>query len=170
MKNLKIKKIEEKDIPEVVDLRISSWKDAYRGIIDDEYLQTIDRDKRIEKIKGNYKETGFIVAYINDEIAGFCRYVDNNEFTPNISSIDCELLSLYIRPDFKYMGIGTALFNYVFQEFKAKGKTKMIVWCLKDNEPAKLFYKKLDGKILYEKLEPIGGKEYEEVGFVYDIK
>ena len=35
MENVIIRNIEEKDIPSVVDIQISGWQIAYKGIIDD---------------------------------------------------------------------------------------------------------------------------------------
>ncbi len=83
--------------------------------------------------------------------------------------IDCEITALYVKPDLKYNGIGTKLFKYVIDEFKNKNKTKMIIWCLKDNEPSKKFYTKMGGKIVKEKIMEIGDKNYLEVGFEYNI-
>ena len=148
MENIIIRNIEEKDIPSVVDIQIDGWKSAYKGIVDDNVLNSMNRDERIKKRSNDYKENGFIVAEINNEVIGFCRYIDSGKFTQNISNIDCELLALYVKPNLKYKGIGTQLFQFVINEFKSKNKTKMILWCLKDNEPSKKFYKKWVVKLL----------------------
>lgn len=169
MENIKIRNIEEKDIPSVVDIKISGWQVAYKGIIEDNILNSMNREKIIEKLKNNYKENGFIVAELNNEIVGFCSYIDNNKFTPDITYIDCELSALYVKPILKYNGIGTKLFQFVTNEFKNKNKTKMILWCLKDNEPSKKFYTKMGGEIIKERIIEIGQKSYYEVGFMYNI-
>lgn len=169
MENIKIRNIEEKDIPSVVDIKISGWQVAYKGIIEDNILNSMNREKIIEKLKNNYKENGFIVAELNNEIVGFCSYIDNNKFTPDITYIDCELSALYVKPNLKYNGIGTKLFRFVTNEFKNKNKTKMILWCLKDNEPSKKFYTKMGGEIIKERIIEIGQKSYYEVGFMYNI-
>lgn len=169
MENVIIRNIEEKDIPSVVDIQINGWKSAYNRIIDDNVLNSMNRNERIEKRKNDYKENGFIVAELNNQVIGFCRYIDSNKFTQDISNIDCELLALYVKPNLKYNGIGTKLFQFVVNEFKNKNKTKMILWCLKDNEPSKKFYTKMGGKIIKERTIKIGEKEYLEVGFEYNI-
>lgn len=48
------------------------------------------------------------------------------------------------------------LFQFVTNQFKSKNKTKMILWCLKDNEPSKKFYTKMGGKIVKERVIEIG--------------
>ena len=169
MENVIIRNIEEKDIPIVVDIQIDGWKSAYKGIVDDNILNSMNRNERIEKRRNDYKENGFIVAELNNQVVGFCRYIDSNKFTQDISNIDCELLALYVNPDLKYNGIGTKLFQFVTNEFKSKNRTKMILWCLKDNEPSKKFYTKMGGRIIKERKIEIGEKEYLEVGFEYNI-
>ncbi len=169
MENIIIRNIEEKDIPSIVDIQIEGWRSAYKGIVDDEYLNSMNREERIERRKKNYKENSIIVAELNHEVVGFCWYAANNKFSPNMHDIDCEITALYVKPDLKYNGIGTKLFKYVIDEFKNKNKTKMIIWCLKDNEPSKKFYTKMGGKIVKEKIMEIGDKNYLEVGFEYNI-
>ena len=169
MENIIIRDIKRQDIPEVVDIQINGWKTAYKGIIDDKYLDTMSKEERIEKRQKDYKLNGFIVAELNGEIVGFCRYVDNNNFSKEIEDFDCELLAIYVKPDLKYNGIGTKLFQYVKNEFIKKEKSKMILWCLKDNESSKKFYAKMGGKIIHERSIQIGDKFYQEVCFLYDI-
>ena len=169
MDKIKIRNIEERDIESVVSIQIEGWKSAYKGIVDSDFLDALNKEERIKKMEKNYMENGFVVAEIEGKIVGFCRYIDNNNRSPEIRNADCELAAIYVKPELKYKGIGTKLVNYVKEEFRKKGKTKMIIWCLKDNEPSKKFYSKMGGKVIREKMIEIGGKEYKEVCFEYAI-
>lgn len=166
---IKVRNIKEEDIEEVVAIQMDGWKTAYRGIIDSKYLDSMDKESKIEKRKNDYNKNGFIVATIDDEIVGFCRYCDSNEFSPEHLDIDCELCALYVKPNLKRNGIGRVLFSYVLQELKNKGRKKMILWCLKENYPSRSFYEKMGGKIYCYQSKEIAGKEYEEVSYIYDI-
>ena len=169
IKNIIIRNINEKDIPSIADIQIKGWKSAYKGIIDDSILNAMNKEEKIERLKSNYAKNGFIVAEIENEVVGFCRYADSNEFTPEMQDIDCEITALYVKPDLKYKGIGTRLFQFVIDEFKNKSKVRMILWCLKENEPSKRFYRKKGGEIVGERVIEIGKKSYYEVGFIYHI-
>lgn len=169
MENIIIRNIKEEDIPSVVDIQINGWKTAYKGIIDDDFLNSMNREEKIEKRRKDYNQNGFIVAELNKEVVGFCRYIDNNSYTPNMLEIDCEIVALYVKPNLKYNGIGTELFQFVTNEFKSKNRTKMIIWCLKDNKPSRKFYTKMGGEIVKEKVVEMGEKNYVEVGFEYNI-
>ena len=169
MNNIKIRNIKKEDIPEVVNIQIDGWRASYKGMIDDEYLENMNVENKIKMREKDYKENRFIVAEINNEIVGFCRYTDNMEKTPETPEVDCELRALYVKPELKHNGIGKKMFQYAVNEFKNMGKTKMVLWCLKDNVLARKFYEKMGGKIIKERLIHIGNRDYEEVAFEYNI-
>lgn len=169
MENIIIRNVKKEDIPEVVDIQISGWQTAYKGIIDDLFLSSMNKEERIKQRNEDYTKGGFIVAELDKEIVSFCRYIANNTFSPETPEVDCELLGLYVKPNLKNNGIGTKMFQYVLKEFKKQNKTKMILWCLKDNFPSRNFYEKMGGKVIKERPITIGNKDYMEVGFEYNI-
>ncbi len=59
--------------------------------------------------------------------------------------------------------------QYAINELKSKGKTKMILGCLKENYPSRSFYEKMGGKVLDYNKRKFGEKEYEVVYYEYDI-
>lgn len=137
MESVIIRQMTKADIPSVVDIQINGWRAAYKGIIDEEHLSAMDRDRRIKKIEQSYLKYGFIVAECDGNIVGFANYIDNNEFTSETPDADSELSAIYVEPELKRRGIGTKLFEYVKEELAHKNKRKMVLWCLKDNEPLK---------------------------------
>lgn len=169
MENIIIRNVKKEDIPEAVDIQITGWQTAYKGIIDDSFLNSMNREERINQRYEDYTKGGFIVAELDKEIVGFCRYTANNTFSPETPEVDCELLGLYVKPNLKNNGIGTKMFQYVLKEFKKQNKTKMILWCLKDNFPSRNFYEKMGGKVIKERPIAIGNKDYMEVSFEYNI-
>ena len=169
MENVRIRQMTKADIPAVVDIQINGWRAAYKGIIAGEHLNAMNRDGRIKKIEQSYLKYGFIVAEYSGEVVGFANYIDSNEFAPETTDADCELSAIYVKPDLKRRGIGTKLFEYVKEELAYKNKRKMVLWCLKDNEPSKRFYEKMGGVIIEKRLIRIGQNDYIEVCYSYDI-
>ena len=169
MQNIIIRNIKKEDLWSVSSIAVEGWKNAYRGIIDDEFLDSLKVEDNYNKMLKNYQENGFIVAEINNEVVGFCRYTINNLFSQYVKDIDCELCAIYVKPDLKRQGIGKALFNYVINEQKKNNNKNMILWCLKENYNSRRFYEKMGGDLYGEKEFEKGGKKYKEVGYRYDL-
>ena len=72
--NINVRNVEEKDIEAVVNIQIDGWQTAYKGIIDEIYLKSMNAKERINERKKDYKLGSFIVAESNNEIVGFCDY------------------------------------------------------------------------------------------------
>ena len=169
MKNIIIRKINIEDIEKVAEIQVNSWKTSYKGIISDIFLRNITVEEKVKERKKDYKDSEFIVAEIDGEIVGFCRYIWENYHNSQIKDADCEILSIYVKNDLKQNGIGTKLFQYVKDDLNNKNRNKMILWCLKDNISSKIFYKKMGGKIIKEKYAEIGFKKYLVECFEFDI-
>ncbi len=165
-----IRNIKYEDIEKVVDIKIDGWQTAYRGIIDDDFLNSMSRESDIEKRKKDWQENGFIVAEVDGEVYGFCRYTDFYNDLENFPNIDCELRALYVKSNKKRLGIGRKMFTYVVNEFKTKGKKQMIIWCFKKNFPSRAFYEKMGGILTGIKVGEFGGKNYEIVGYRYELE
>ena len=158
------------DAEKVAKIKIEGWQTAYRGIIDDDFLDNMNINEEIEKRKNNIENgADIIVAELDNKIVGFClyrNYIKDPESYPNAN---CELSSLYVRSSLKRRGIGTKLMQHVIQKLQNQGKTKMILGCLKENYPSRAFYEKMGGKVLKTEKIAFGNKEYEETIYEYDI-
>lgn len=169
MENIIVRNVEKEDLRAVSKIVVRGWQNAYRGIIDDEYLDSLSVEDNYQRRLNDYKENGFVVAEIDGKIAGFCRYTLENLFSKDIPDVDGEISAIYVKPELKRNGIGRELFKYVFNEFRKNGNKKIILWCLKENYPSRAFYEKMGGVLCGENTITRGGKEYQEVGFKYEV-
>ena len=48
MNNIIIRDIKKEDIPQVVNIQISGWRAAYKGIIDEYYLSNMNPEEKIK--------------------------------------------------------------------------------------------------------------------------
>lgn len=166
---IEIRNLTVDDVAGAAQIKVDGWKEAYKGIIDDEFLNSLDVKPQIQQFAECVGSDNFIVAVLDGEVVGFCRFVYDNSLSPNIDYIDCELTAIYVRPDMKGQGIGSKMFKEVVKRFKGKNKTTMILWCLADNVSSVGFYKHMGGEIKEEKTVQLGDKNYKEVGIVYNI-
>ena len=158
------------DIERIADIKIEGWQTAYKGIIDDDFLDSMDREKEIEKRRNNVENgVNIIVAEKDKIIVGFCLYRNYNKDTDKYPNADCEISSLYITSKLKRNGIGRELMQYVISLLRKEGKKQMILGCLKENYSSRAFYEKMGGKVLnYGEIE-FENKKYGLAIYVYDI-
>lgn len=58
MDNLVIRKAKVEDLRGVAKIVVNGWQTAYKGIVDDEYLDNLSIDEKYQKMLKNYKEIG----------------------------------------------------------------------------------------------------------------
>ena len=170
MQGIIIRNATIEDVERIADIKIEGWQTAYRVIIDDDFLDNMDREKEIEKRRNNIDNgVNIIVAELNKNVVGFCLYRNYNKNTGKYPEADCEISSLYITSKLKRNGIGKKLMKYVIELLRKEGKKQMIWGCLKENYPSRAFYEKMGGKVInYDEIE-FGNKNYGLAIYEYDI-
>ncbi len=169
MEGLVIRDVKKEDLLDIANIVVDGWRTAYRGIIDDKFIDSMKVEEIYQNELKNYQENEFIVAELNNEIVGFCRYTLTNQFSKEFRKIDCELCVIYVKSTLKRQGIGSALVSHVINEQKNAGNKTMVLWCLKDNYKARVFYEKMGGELYKKNKLRRGGKTYKMVGFKYDL-
>ncbi|MCM1148655.1 MAG: GNAT family N-acetyltransferase [Butyricicoccus sp.] len=114
-----------------------SWKHAYKGIIPQSYLDSIPAGFWAQGLgkSGMYN----LLALENGRIIGtscFCK--SRWEKFHNYG----EIVSIYFLPEYMRKGFGSALLGRAVEELKTLGFSKILLWVLEDNVPAKSFYEK----------------------------
>lgn len=84
---IKIRQAKLEDIEAISIIKVKGWQNAYRDIIDNEYLDNMNIERVIRKNRENFNKQNFIVAEMNQTVVGFCRYSYNYE---NNTDADCE--------------------------------------------------------------------------------
>ena len=165
-----IRKAVKEDSYNVAKLIVSGWQTAYRGLIDDTYLNNMSVDTmapRWEKHILNQNEDNHIYVYEeNNKILGVIRFGPPLDESLKYNS---EIHVLYVEPSLKRKGIGTKLFNFAKTYFISNNTTDMIIWCLKNNIPSIKFYEKMGGTIVSSRSAVVNNIELEEVGLSYNL-
>ena len=168
MENIIIRRMTIEDAEAVTDILMNAWKTAYRGIVSDEYLDNMNKETLTERRRQQHKD--YIVAVADGRIVGYCWYMSNNSYSQDVPEVDSEVVALYVDPASKRHGLGRMLLSHAMDDLRNQGKKKMMIWCLKDNLPARAFYEKMGGSIVYEHKTNIWYKDYDEVGFLYELE
>lgn len=162
-----IRKINQTDSRyEISNIYEQSWKYAYKGIIPQEYLDSIPSGQWCGAIDNPDRHT--LIMLDRDKIIGtssYCksRFDDYNDWG--------EIISIYFLPEYIDKGYGKQLLEKAVEELKAMGFKTIFLWVLEDNHRARNFYKRFGFKYSSEYLENnIGGKQLRELQYVYNLE
>ena len=157
-----VRNAEREDVRQIAEILVEDWQKAYRGIIDDDFLDSMSVDQRYEIEVSRYQR--YIVADDGREILGYAWLEPTGD-----GPADCEIIALYVRYGRRNSGVGKRLMQHAMRVFREAGKKKMIIWCLKENDEARQFYIKNGGKEHETGTHRWGDKEYEMISYLYDV-
>lgn len=131
-----IKKMETaKEIDGKGYVHYKSWQEAYPGLMDAGYLQTVTEEK-CRQIAHKWPDN-ILVAKDGEKVVGFVGYGKYRDD----SLTDCgEVFAIYVLADYYDKKIGYALMNTAFEKLSAY--KNVAVWVLKGNERAIRFYER----------------------------
>lgn len=152
------------DIKQIADIKIRGWQQAYKSIIDINYLNNMTIESQIDNYSNHYDLNNIVVAETDNKIVGFCRFC----FIQN-SDIDCEIREIYVEPTLKRTGIGSMLFDYTKSLLKSKGNKMLTVGVFTDNSNARRFYEKMGGKISENKTMVIENVPYNITAYLWNL-
>ena len=161
-----VRKATLEDASAIATVHVAAWKEAYRGIVADEVLDTLSIQRRTAQWVNSLSDEAHpyhraFVAEVIGQVVGF-----SNFGAPQIkdSGFDGELFAIYILQAAHKMGVGRGLVHAAVDAMRDLGYRSMMVWVLRDN-PARGFYERLGGEYLYEKPIEIGGESLMEVAY-----
>ena len=140
-----------------------SWKYAYKGIIPQDYLESLPEGRWVANLENS--NGGTLVCVDNGRIVGTSSFCESrfNQFKGW-----GEIISIYLLPDYMGRGFGKALFHSVIVELKKMGYRNIFLWVLEKNLRARKFYEKEGFSMSDEYLDDnIGGKDVREIRYIY---
>lgn len=163
-----IRKNELKDQEQMAHIKVDGWRSAYDKIIASKYLKSLDYESQTERYIRSFEEYKdlVLVAVKDEEVLGYSCF----DLKKQDDKYDAELVSLYIKPNYKGKGIGTSLFKETVKELLNQQKRNMIIWCFADDNKSIKFCEDLGGKKVETKQAKIGDKYYQEFGLYFDLE
>ena len=152
------------DARSIARVHIASWREAYAGIIPDEYLASLDvaaREQRWNDILGDSTWTTWI-AEIAQRTVGFASLGPSRD--EDAEPGDLELYAIYLDPEAWGRGVARDLMRTLLAAVPPT--TPVSLWVLADNNRARHFYRRHgfvpDG---VEKIEEYSGTSLTEVRY-----
>ena len=137
-----IRRAEPQDARAIAQISVDTWKDAYKGLIDDTVLEgrKLD-DKRISSWSENIQNPDFTVLVCEDnEILGYLWAGPARDDY----GLKNEIYALYVKTSNQRQGIGSKLINAYKQTINNE---HFYLYMIKNNKKASSFYEALGGSI-----------------------
>ncbi|MBE6160227.1 MAG: GNAT family N-acetyltransferase [Lactobacillales bacterium] len=163
--NYVIRKRKKEDCKYIQKIITRCWQDTYRGIINDEYLDSLsdNEEERIKNSENNFDENStYLVIEIDNKVVGFTKY------GVSIKEGYGEIFALYLLKEYQGNGYGKKLVASAIEELRKMNFNKILIGCLKDN-PSNKFYEHLGGKVVDTRIFERSGQKLLENVYCYDI-
>lgn len=148
-----------KDAQRLAEIHVSAWQAAYRGQLDDEYLDGLKVDDRLEQHRRSLQEQRADwrtwLAEDGGRAVGFA--VTGPSEDADAERTTAEVYAIYLEPDRVGTGLGRDLFSHAVTDLRERGFDAVTLWVLETNERARRFYEaagwKPDGTITSERVD-----------------
>ena len=156
---------ETDDRLEISNVYEQSWKSAYKGMIPQDYLDSIPSGRWAEKVDNPDWHT--LVCVEDEKIVGTSSFCESRFDTfPGYG----EVISIYLLPEYVGRGYGRQLMEKALAELKQMGYKKVMLWVLEENTNARDFYERMGFQLASEvRDDSIGGKSIREVSYEKDM-
>ena len=153
------------DVRAIAEVHVRSWQATYRGVVADEFLDSLDVDRRVEMIEGVIRDEskGLLVAEQDGHVAGFSMLAASYDEGWG------EVLAIYASPDHWGVGVGYELMAASVEWLHEQGYQRAMLMVLEDNPRARTFYERQGwslGKRI--RIENIGSRDLTEVRYEKD--
>jgi len=143
-----IRKVLPEEAYEYAVCHTNCWHAAYKGIIPNEYLANMlsDMEQIVERTRKRINESSndeFCLITLDEKIIGKLGYSHcRDEDKPDAG----EIHAIYLLPEYWDKGYGRQTMEYTLGKLKDTGYREVIIWVLKENIRARLFYEKFGFK------------------------
>ena len=143
-----IRDAERRDIPDLIRVHVDSWRVAYRGLIDDSYLDSSLLEEQRTTMWNAWTWADrpgqqVFVGEADGRVVGF-GFVgpERLEAEGTFSGLG-EVYAFYLHPDAWGSGLATPLMERCHAHLRDGGFSDAVLWVLRDNPRARRFYEKM---------------------------
>jgi GNAT superfamily N-acetyltransferase len=141
---MRIRPATREDARPIAEVHVASWRQAYRGLLPDDYLEKLSVDERASQRLAWFADpspgSGVLVAEDRGHLVGFASFGPSRD--DDAPAGTGEVPAIYVDPAEVGRGIGRELLAEAEAALRAAGFGRATLWVLEANAPARRFYDK----------------------------
>jgi ribosomal protein S18 acetylase RimI-like enzyme len=147
-------------------VHIASWRETYPGMLPDPMLARMSvaeeaiRWQRMLDRPGAWGDAVSFVADDHGTIVGYGTCGEQRMPALRGHGFTGEVTELYVLRSSQRLGLGSHLMKAMAASLMGRGHVAMCLWVLGRNEPARLFYERLGGRLIGRKSGGLGEVAY----------
>ena len=165
-----VRKATSADALDIAIVHTVSWQSAYKGIVDDKYLASLNIDNKAERFKHElikFNGTHFFVGENGRQTIGILFMHKSRDLDLQEAG---EIGAIYLLPEYWGMGFGKQMMNFAMQKLKEMNFSTIILWVLQNNFRARSFYEKCGFAFEGMKREITIVKPITEIRYIYHFQ
>ena len=157
------------DADAIASVHVRSWRAAYRGIIDDDYLAALSVERRRDATLAWFRAHD-PSSFMRVAVDASARVIGYGMCGPARSLVPAklgEVYVLYLLPEAQRRGVGTQLMRSIARGLDRAGMERLVVWSLELN-PARAFYARRGGRAADSRETLVGKRRLREIAYRWD--
>jgi GNAT superfamily N-acetyltransferase len=152
------------DASAIARVHVSSWRSSYEGLLPDDFLASLSEANYSERWKRVIAD-GTSKVYVAEDEGDVVGFASGGRERAGETGYEGELYAIYVLDEAQGRGFGRDLVRATVGGLRALGLGDMIIWVLRDNQPARGFYERLGGVYVRSQPITIGTATLQEVSY-----
>jgi len=165
---MQIRNASLRDCPGIARTQVDSYRSAYAGLFPQSYLEHFTYEEQeqdwIELLTCGGNDILLVAISPEEQVAGYVLARTKPDIFPGFNS---EIVALHVRNPFGGQGTGKALLRNGIERLKVRDCKSVMLWTLKNN-PVRVWYEKLGGRLLGEKNYEVEAWVINELAYGWD--
>jgi len=171
LKQIQLRRATVADAVAIAQIRIDCWRNSYRGVIPDSYLDNMNLEESVTHWRTIFDALAtagdrvcVFVAESEGKVVGFASAM----LLPEIKcGVQAELSAIYLLPEWQRCGIGRKMLQKIARLLQAQGCHDLLVWVLSENSIGRNFFEELGAQFLKEQDYTWDGIDAKEVAYAW---
>jgi ribosomal protein S18 acetylase RimI-like enzyme len=153
-----------KDAVAIAQVHVESWRTTYRGMLPEEFLASLSEAGYADRWERVIRDDASLV-HVVEHAGNVVGFASGGRERAGETGYTGELYAIYLLESAQRRGQGRELVRVIVEGLRRMELRDMIIWVLRDNRPARLFYERLGGVYVRSQPITIGPATLEEVSY-----